>query len=167
MTSRFLTLGVSVLSLLVVAACATDGTSSPTAGGTGAAKVSKKPFPEPKPGEKELLLDAEDTARLVGGNSLVGIFPGGTAFVDHCAVGGVLEGTTNHPKFTADTGTWRVNEKGEMCRKWNRWYGGKEYCRSIYATGKGGYQEYDASRKIAITYRVRDGKVPLASSSKK
>ena len=46
--------------------------------------------------------------------------------------GSFASAPANQPQ--TDTGTWKVNDDGQLCMAWQHWNNAKEFCMSLYKT---------------------------------
>ena len=77
---------------------------------------------------------ANEFLELITGNTLSGTNEKGTKFDVYYANDWSMQGIawSLNGRTYKDSGIWRVNEKGELCEKWNKWVKGKLVCYRAY-----------------------------------
>jgi hypothetical protein len=93
--------------------------------------------PQPtQPEPPRQLSGAEITTTMAGTTFYQQAGAGGDATAAQVRIFFAANGTTagavrNKNGNDKDTGTWRVNDQGQLCRKWKRWRGGREGCYTV------------------------------------
>ena len=85
-------------------------------------------------------LTADEIRALLPSNTLSGRTQKQRQVIVYHNPDGTMEGMSRGQGIHYDSGTWRVTDEGQYCRKWQRWRAKDEDCFLVYRIDDDSYQ---------------------------